>query len=156
MGIAITLKDYLSKKGTQYEVLTHPRALSSLEVAATAHVSGDCLAKTVILEDDNGYLMAVLPATHRVRIGMLRKQLNRNLRLASEFELADLFKDCDLGAIPPVGQAYGLETVLAPDLAQQSDIYFEAGDHQDLIHVTGNQFQELMSGAIKRQFTCHV
>ncbi len=156
MGIAITLRDYLSEKGTEYDVVDHPRALSSLKIAAAAHVPGDQLAKTVVLEDDDGYLMVVVPSTHHVRLGVLRKQLNRNLRLVREFDLAHLFKDCELGAIPPVGQAYGIETVVAEDLAEQGEIYFEAGDHRELIHLSRSQFLELMRGADQRQFTRHV
>ena len=156
MGIAITLRDYLSEKGTEYDVVDHPHALTSLKIAAAAHVPGDRLAKTVVLEDDDGYLLVVVPSTHHVRLGALRKQLNRNLRLAKEFDLAYLFKDCELGAIPPVGKAYGIQTVLAEDLAQQEDIYFEAGDHRELIHLSGSQFLELMGGADQRQFTRHV
>lgn len=156
MGIAITLQDYLSEKGTEYDVVDHPHALSSLKIAAAAHVPGDRLAKTVMLEDDDGYLMAVVPSTHRVMLSALRKQLNRNLRLANEFDLAQLFKDCEFGAIPPVGQAYGIETVVAEDLAQQDDIYFEAGDHRELIHLSRTQFLELMSGADRLHFTRHV
>lgn len=156
MGIAITLQDYLSVKRTEYDVVDHPHALTSLTIAAAAHVPGDRLAKTVVLEHDDGYLLAVVPSTHYVRLGVLRKQLKRNLRLASEFDLAYLFKDCEFGAIPPVGLAYGIETVIAEDLAQQADIYFEAGDHRELIHLSGSQFLELMSGAEQRQFTRHV
>lgn len=156
MGIAITLQDYLSEKGTEYDVVDHPHALGSLKIAAAAHVPGDRLAKTVLLADDDGYLIAVVPSTHHVRLGVLRKQLKRNLRLAKELDLAHLFKDCEFGAIPPVGQAYGIETVLSEDLAQQADIYFEAGDHRELIHLSGSQFLELMSGADQLRFTRHV
>jgi len=156
MGIAITLQDYLSEKGTQFEVVDHPHALGSLKIAAVAHVPGDCLAKTVVLEDEDGYVIAVVPSTHRVRLSVLRKQLKRNLRLANEFDFARLFKDCEFGAIPPVGQAYGIKTVIADALAQQAEIYFEAGDHRGLIHLNRNQFLDLMSGAEQGQFTQHV
>ena len=156
MGMAITLREYLWQKGTEYDVVDHPHAQTSLNIAAAAHVPGDRLAKTVVLEDATGYLMVVVPATHQVRLGVLRKKLNRNLRLAKEFDLAYLFKDCELGAIPPIGQAYGIETVIAEDLAQQADIYFEAGDHRGLIHLSGSQFLALNSGVVERQFTRRV
>ena len=156
MGIAITLRDYLWEKGTEYDVVDHPHAQTSLNIAAAAHVPGDRLAKTVVLEDDAGYLLVVIPATHQLRLNVLRKQLNRNLRLAKEFDLAYLFKDCGLGAIPPVGKAYGIETVIAEDLAQQADVYFEAGDHRELIHLSGSQFLALMSGVVQRHITRRV
>lgn len=153
MGIAMTLKDYLSRNGVEYQVLVHPRTGSSPETARVAHVPGDRLAKTVVLEDENGYLVAVVPSTYRVRLGELSRQLQRHLRLASEQEFASLFKDCDLGAIPPIGQAYGLSTVIEEDLVRKPDIYFEAGDHEELIHVTGEQFMRLMAGAEKHHFS---
>ena len=118
MGIAITVQDYLSKKGTEYDVVDHPYALTSLKIAAAAHVPGDRLAKTVLLEDDDGYLMVVVSSTHQVRLGVLNRQLRRNFRLAREIDLASLFKDCEFGAIPPVGPAYGIETVIDQGLAE--------------------------------------
>ena len=156
MGIAITLKDYMSKMGSEYEVVSHPRAMTALEIAQAAHVSGDCLAKAVILEDDQGYVMAVVPSTHQVRLNELRQQLHRELHLASEYELSGLFKDCDLGALPPVGQAYGIETIVAEDLAQQPEVYFEAGDHEELIRMSGNEFRALMSGAEAMACSRHI
>ena len=156
MGIAITLREYLSKKGTKYDVVDHPYALTSSKIADAAHVPGDRLAKSVLLEDDSGYLMVVVPSTRQVRLGVLRKQLNRNLRLAKEFDLTGVFKDCEFGAVPPVGQAYGVETLLEQDLAEQVDIYFEAGDHRELIHMGRAQFLELMRGVEQLRFTRHV
>lgn len=147
MAIALTLKDYLRRHEVEYEVISHHRTLCSSETAAAAHVPGERLAKSVVLEDAQGYVMAVLPATHRIRLGALREQLNRDLRLASETELASLFKDCVPGAIPPVGDAYGMQTVLEHSVAGESDVYFEAGDHEELIHVNGRTFTRVMSGA---------
>jgi Ala-tRNA(Pro) deacylase len=147
MGIAITLKEYLSRMGTEYEVLSHPHTATALEAAQAARVPGDCLAKAVVLEDANGYVMAVVPSTHQVRLGALSRQLKRDLHLARENELASLFKDCELGAMPPIGLAYGMETVVAEELAQEPEVWFEAGDHEALVHVSGTEFRTLMSGA---------
>src|SRR3989338_6872119 len=156
MGIAMTLKDYLNRSDIEYQVVAHPKSGSSLESARLAHVPGDCLAKTVVLEDDGGYLIAVVPSTHRIRLGVLSGQLNRAPRLATEPEFPGLFKDCVLGAIPPVGQAYGLPTVVEADLAIRPDIYFEAGDHEELIHMTCEQFMRLMTGAEKHHFSTQI
>src|SRR5436190_20163199 len=156
MGIAMTLKDYLSKMGTEYEVLSHPRAVTALETAQAAHVPGDCLAKAVVLEDGKGYVMAVVPSTHQVRLSALSRQLKRELHLAKENELSALFKDCELGAMPPIGLAYGMETVVAEDLAQEPEIYFEAGDHEALVHVSGTEFRTLMSGAEALECSRHM
>ncbi len=149
MAIASTVSNYLSECDVPYDVLTHPHASSSGESAQFSHIPGHRLAKSVILEDDQGYVMVVLPASRHVDLGELHRQLSRNLGLATESELAALFLDCELGALPAVGPAYGMETVVDDALAEQADIYFEAGDHEQLIHVTAESFQILMGNDIQ-------
>lgn len=157
MAIAITLRDYLAEHGAHYDVVSHARSHNSIQSAKLAHIPPDCLAKPVILEDDGGdYLMAVIPCSHHVRLGALSKELHRTLRLATEYELADLFKDCEVGAVPPLGGAYGVEMIVDEALAQQSDIYFEAGDHEELIHMPGREFMTMLAGARRGQFSRRV
>ncbi len=156
MAIAPSLRAFMTEHHVTYDIIPHKRSLCSMETAATAHVPGDRLAKSVVLEDEMGYMMVVLPSTHRVDLGKLHRQFNRNLGLATESELHELFKDCDLGAIPPVGAAYGLETIIDDSLSDQPDIYFEAGDHEELIHVSGEQFRELMTGSRYGLFSHHI
>ncbi len=127
-----------------YDVLTHPHTATSGESAQAAHVPGTRLAKSVVLEDEQGYLMVVLPSNRQIDLGELHRQLNRNLGLATEGELGSLFSDCEIGALPAMGPAYGMETVVDDALAEQSDIYFEAGDHEQLIHVSAETFQTLL------------
>jgi len=93
--------------------------------------------------------MVVVPSSRHVDLGEIHRQLNRDLGLATESELGRLFMDCELGALPAVGPAYGMETVVDDTLAEQADIYFEAGDHEQLIHVTAEAFQTLMGGGIR-------
>ena len=147
MAISITLKEYLDEKGVDYEVLKHPYTYSSMDTAASAHVPGSKLAKSVVLEDSKGFLMAIVPTTHHVEIDQLSYQLNRPLELATEHELSELFTDCDVGAIPPIGEAYGMDMLVDESLTQSSDVYFEAGDHTCLVHVSGDDFKELMRNA---------
>jgi Ala-tRNA(Pro) deacylase len=156
MAIPITLREYLDSCGVSYEVIPHRYSSTSLDTAQAAGVSGETIAKSVVLEDDNGYVMAVIPATHHIELGQLGHQLHRHLGLATEQELSQLFSDCDLGAIPPVGQAYGMDVVLEDCLSDCSDIYFEAGDHTDLIHLRGEDFQRLMHNAKHGQFSRHL
>jgi Ala-tRNA(Pro) deacylase len=156
MAIALTLKRFLSEHHVDYDVVVHPRTLTSMETAAEAHVPGDRLIKCVVIEDNQGYLMVALPSTHRLDLGQLHRQLQRNLGLATESELVGLFKDCEIGAIPPIGSAYGIETVVDDSLLQANDVYFEAGDHEELIHVSGKQFQDLITGARHGRFSHHV
>ncbi len=144
MAIATTVSNYLAEHDVAYDVLTHPHTATSGESAQAAHIPGTRLAKSVVLEDDQGYLMVVLPSNRQVNLGELHRQLNRNLGLATEGELGSLFSDCEIGALPAVGPAYGMETVVDDTLAEQSEIYFEAGDHEQLIHVSAETFQTLL------------
>lgn len=156
MAIAIKLQEYLERQGIKYDLLEHAYTIDSMHTASVAHIPGDYLAKCVLLEDEDGYLLAVIPATHRVDLAMLRRLLNRRLGLATEQELADLFGDCELGAIPPIGRAYGIDVVMDESLAGCKEVYFEAGDHTELVHVNGGDFQGLMTGAMRGYFSRHV
>jgi Uncharacterized conserved protein len=153
MAMAKTLKQYLDAHGVKYEVIPHKPTSSSTYTAEAAHVSGNQLAKGVVLKDDKGYLLAVLPASYHLDLEQLNKWLGRELEMVPEEELSDLFADCEPGAVPPVGSAYGLETVLEEDLARQSDIYFEAGTHREVIHVDAEQFSYIEGRARRGRFS---
>lgn len=144
MTIAHRVEDFLNQHEIPYDLVRHPPASSSLETAELAHVPGARIAKTVVLEDDHGYMAVVLPANARVDLGELHRQTRRNLGLATESELPGLFEDCELGAVPPVGMAYGIETLVDDSLAEQSEVYFEGGDHESLVRVSGEGFDLLM------------
>ena len=145
MGIASTVRDYLDEAGVDYQLLHHPYSPNSRSAAEAARVPADQLAKPVLLEDEKGFLMAVVPASRRVELQSLEKQFGRRLVLASEREVQDLFSDCSKGALPAVGQAYGVEVIWDDCLAASPDIYFEAGDHTDLVHMSGREFTFLMA-----------
>ncbi|NIP72136.1 MAG: YbaK/EbsC family protein [Gammaproteobacteria bacterium] len=155
MAIPHSLEQFLHTHRIAYDVVSHPRTESAQRTAAAAHVPGDRLAKSVILEDDNGYVMAVIPSTHRLDLGKLHHQTQRILGLAVEQELTDLFTDCDPGAVPPVGAAYGIDTIVDDALMEQPEVYLEAGDHEELIHVDRAQFETLMNGAARGQISHH-
>ena len=156
MTIASTLQRHLQGQGVAYEVLDHPLTGSSSETAQLAHISGNRIAKTVVLRDrGDGYLLVVVPATHHLSLEMMQAWLGRSVALASEQEIGKLFPDCDLGAIPPVGGAYGLDVVLDDSLAGLEEVFFEGGDHRTLVKVAGEQFRRLMSGARHGRFSTH-
>jgi Ala-tRNA(Pro) deacylase len=158
MTISATMQRYLQERGVGYEVLTHPFTGSSSETAQSAHVSGDRIAKTVVLRDGDaadGYMLAVIPASHHLDLDRLQKWLGRPVALASEQEIGKLFPDCDLGAIPPLGEAYGLDVVLDDSLAGLDEVCFEGGDHRSLVKVGGDQFRQLLSGARHGRFSTH-
>jgi len=153
MAIAYTIEQYLNQHHVPYQVVSHPRAVTSLKTAEAANIRPDLLAKAVLLEDEQGYVVAVLPATHHIKLNMLRRQMGRNIRMASEDEIAELFTDCAIGAIPALGPAYGIETVWDESLAGQSGIYFEAGDHEELIRVSAEGFADMLGTARHGHFT---
>jgi Ala-tRNA(Pro) deacylase len=156
MAIAITLEKYLQKQGVGYDIMAHPRSYTSMDTAQVSHVPGDHLAKSVLLRDAQGYLVAVVPATHRLDLDLLGRLLDRPVQLATETEVGALFGDCDFGAIPPCGTAYGLETVVDDALIRQREIWFEGGDHEELVHVDGAQFDALMGAAEHGRISQHV
>jgi len=156
MAIAATMKRYLEEHGVKYDVIVHTHTDSSMRTAEAAHVPGDKLAKTVVLKDDDGYLMAVLPATHHLDIERLNELVKRELDLAEEDELGGLFTDCETGAVPPAGAAYNMHVALDKSLTSESDIYFEAGNHLEVIHVSGTQFKSLQGKVTSGYFSYHI
>lgn len=155
MATALTLQQYLAQKGIAYEVVPHAPTLSSLRTAEACHVSADCLAKGVVLKDGGDYLLAVLPASHQLEMEVVEARLGRRLALAEEAELERLFPDCALGAVPPIGAAYGLESIVDEAISEMPDVYFEAGDHRTLVHMPGAAFDRLMDAAPHGRFSHH-
>lgn len=153
MPVAKTVVSYLQSRQIPYTIVPHRRTMSSRETAEVAHVSAERLAKAVVFWDRQGYLMAVLPGDRHVGVEMLSDKLGRHLELAEESRIAPVFKDCDPGAIPPIGPAYGMETIVDDSLVGQPEIYFEAGDHEDLVCVEGEQFLRMLNQARHGQFS---
>lgn len=155
MNIAPTLIKQLAKHGIAYDTVSHRYSHSSLHTAHAAHIPAKKLVKPVILEDEQGYIMALVPANQHVKIRELNMCLNRNMGLATEDELKDLFTDCDQGAIPPVGDAYGMETIVDNNFIDCDDVYIEAGNHTDLLHLSGNSFNKLMKNSRHADICIH-
>ena len=147
MAVAETVQRFLEKHAVEYDLVPHPHTGSSHETAEAAHVNEDHIAKAVIVKDSAGYAMVVVPASNWVDVEHLRKELNRDIHLATEDELATLFSDCEAGAVPPLGTAYGVETLLDQALISLANVYFEAGDHEQLVHTAGDDFRTLLGGA---------
>jgi Ala-tRNA(Pro) deacylase len=145
--IPATVQNYLNAMQIPFDVVHHEKTLSSMRTALVAHVPPQRIAKAVLLSDGGSYLMAVLPADRHVHLGLLREQLGRRINLANEREIMDLFGDCELGAIPAVGGAYGLDMIVDDELMEQPEVYFEAGDHEDLIRVSRENFLKMFKDA---------
>lgn len=146
MAIARRLEWYLERTGVWFEVLPHPHSETSLQTAREARIPAERLAKPVLLEDEEGYLLAVLPATRRLDVRRLSHALHRHLELASEEEIGSLFPDCETGAMPPLGMAYQVPIVFDDALFDLPDVYFEAGDHEEVVHMGGSDFCGLLEG----------
>ncbi|MCW8944362.1 MAG: YbaK/EbsC family protein [Sedimenticola sp.] len=156
MGIAITLQEYLLDHDSKFEVIEHTRTGSALETSEVAHIPGDQLAKSVLLGDEDRYLLAVIPATHRLEIGKLSDIVKHKLQLITESEMAGAFSDCEVGAMPPIGEAYGIDTWIDPSLLEQPEVYFECGDHHSLIRMSGEEFRELLKGTRQLPISHHL
>ncbi len=104
--------------------------------------------KPVLLEDERGYVMAVVPASARIDPRRLGEQMHRELELASESEIDELFPDCAAGAMPPLGAPCRVATLYEDSLAGLYDVCFEAGDHEDVVHMRASGFLTLLDGAL--------
>lgn len=153
MSIPTRLRSYLEQQGARYEVSAHDHSRSSAESARNARVAPHQLAKSVILEDDTGCVMAVVPADKDVIVDEVANMLGRKgLRLAREDRIAKLFEDCDRGAVPPVGMAWGVETIVDDELEDNDVVYMEGGDHERLLMMSHAQFHTLMGSARHGRF----
>jgi Ala-tRNA(Pro) deacylase len=145
MAIARTLTNYLVEKGIEYKLVEHTHTPTAVASAHAAGLPAHQVAKAVVLGDDDGYVVSVLPANHSLEIGWVNEALGRTLELASEGELKNLFADCEAGAVPALGEAYGVQVIWDDELAYTSDIYIEAGDHEHLIWLDRRDFKKLMA-----------
>jgi Ala-tRNA(Pro) deacylase len=152
MSIAPTLAKYLDQNVT-YELLFHNPTVSSTRTAEASHISGDRLAKAVLLRRDGAYLLAVLPASRRLDLAELRNALGDDIDLARESEVDAWFADCEHGAVPPVGECYGLDVMVDESIDRAPEVYFEAGDHTTLVHMTQAQFALLTATARHKRFS---
>lgn len=153
MGVALTLQQYLDDQGIEYDVMTHRKTGSSSGTAEASHIPGDRLAKGVVVKSRKGYLLVILPTSRMLNLEELASRLKQPVKLATEEELSLLFPDCDTGAVPPIGAAYGLSAVVDESLEGQEDIYFEGGDHRTLVHLSGTEFHRLMEKTPHERFS---
>lgn len=143
MAISISLQKFLDGRGVSYDVVLHERTLCSTDTAAASSIPEDNLAKGVLIRRKDGYLLAIVPASCHVELEAIADWIKQPIGLATETEVSQIFQDCELGSIPPVGGAYGLPAVMDNSLEGCRDIYFEGGDHRTLVHVNGREFHRL-------------
>ncbi|MGB7291497.1 MAG: YbaK/EbsC family protein [Thermodesulfobacteriota bacterium] len=145
MGVLTRLKDYLDENKIKYVKITHSRAYTAQEIAASVHIPGKELAKTVIIKVSDGFAMVVLPASRKINFDRLKTVVGNNeVRLAEENEFKGLFPDCEVGAMPPFGNLYNLPVFVASALAEDKEIAFNAGTHTDVIKISYSDFEKLV------------
>lgn len=154
MAIASRLKHHLDAKGLPFDMLAHPYTATASETAEQAHIPGDHLAKSVLIHMEETPFVAVVPSHMMVDLHMLQSIMDRRLGLAPEDEVAEVFEDCEIGAAPPVGVAYGVPTIVDRQMMGLDDVWFEAGDHRTLVHMKGRHFDRLMGDAKTGSFCC--
>lgn len=139
------LRKFLDDQGIKYVSISHSPAYTAQEVAASAHVSGHTMAKTVIVKLDGRLAMAVLPASFQVDLDQLKELTGASeIALAGESEFRDRFPGCELGAMPPFGNLYDMDVYAAEKLAEDDEIAFNAGTHTELIRMRYEDFERLI------------
>jgi Ala-tRNA(Pro) deacylase len=139
------LKSFLDENKVKYISIQHSSAYTAQEIAAIAHIPGKDLAKTVIIKIDGKMAMAVLPASYKVSFDNLKDTLGvKEVRLAYEQEFIDKFPDCEVGAMPPFGNIYGMDVYVAESLAEDEEIAFNACNHTELIKMSFSDFEKLV------------
>jgi Ala-tRNA(Pro) deacylase len=146
------LKEFLDEQNIKYVTISHSPAYTAQEIAARAHVPGKEIAKTVLVKMDGKLVMAVLPGSFKINFESLKNVLgSQNVRLADEHEFKDKFPDCEVGAMPPFGNLYGVEVFVASSLAEDEEIAFNACSHSQLIKMAYSDYERLVN-PVRLQF----
>ena len=149
------LKEFLDDQHVKYLTLSHSPAYTAQEIAALAHVRGDELAKTVMVKLDGKMAMAVLPASYKLDLSLLKLASGTDaVELAGESEFKGLFPDCETGAMPPFGNLYGLAVFADESLAKDEEIVFNAGSHRELVRLAYKDFERMVQPTVGK-FAAH-
>ncbi len=139
------LRAFLDEEKVRYVSIRHSEAFTALEIAASAHISGKEMVKTVMIKVDGKMAMAVLPANEKVDLAKLREMTAADsVEIATELEFGDLFPGCELGAMPPFGNLWGMRVFAAPSLGTHDKIAFNAGSHTELLKMDYTDFERLV------------
>ena len=154
MGVAATVENYLKAKQINFTILEHDYCEGSYNTAKVAHIDDHCLAKGVLLRDEDfHYTLCVLPTRNKILRHTLNQIFDRHMELVGEEELKVIFKDCEYGAIPALGEAYGLDVIWEEELMGVEEVYIEAGDHRHLIRFSQPEFAQLMANKLHDHFS---
>ena len=143
------LKAFLDEHRVRYVTMSHSSVYTAQEIAAATHVPGKALAKTVMIKVDGVMKMAVLPAAYKVDLERLKEAVGAStVALATEAEFKGLFPDCEIGAMPPFGNLYGLPVLLAETLTENEEIAFNAGSHTEVVKLAFADFERLVKPTV--------
>ncbi len=145
MSVSSHLEKYLGQANANYDIVHHGFTNNAYDSACSARLPASDVVKAVLLKDqmDGKFVMAAIPASNKVNLTWVNRALNRFLAFASEDDIADQFPDCMPGAVPGMAQAYNLEMIWDNRLMERTDLYFEAGNHEELVHIQKDQFTQL-------------
>ena len=145
------LKEFLDSHNIKYVSIRHSLAYTAQEIAASAHIAGKELAKTVMVKIDDQIAMAVLPASFKVSFDLLKKSAGASkVELANEQEFRNRFPESELGAMPPFGNLYGMDVFADESLSQDEEIAFNAGSHTELIKLAYRDFERLVKPKVAK------
>lgn len=145
------LKEFLDSHNMKYVTISHSRAFTAQETATSAHIPGKELAKTVMVKADGKMAMAVLPASYKVDFDLLKKATGSGkIEIADEEEFKGLFPGCEVGAMPPFGNLYGMDVFVAKSLAEDEEIAFNAGSHRELVRMAYKDFERLVKPRVMK------
>lgn len=143
------LKDFLDTRHIKYVVISHSLAYTAQGIAALTHIPGRELAKTVVVKLDGAFAMAVVPASSRIDVALLKAATKaKSVEIATEDEFKDRFPDCETGAMPPFGNLYGMSVFVDEVLAHDKEIAFNAGTHRELVRMSWEDYEKLVKPTV--------
>ena len=150
MSIPVKLQEFLDSQKVPYEVLPHEEVFTSLETAQSLHVPGKELAKVTMISVDDKLVMAVLPSTWNVDLHRLKDTFQtKHVRLATEAEFKDFFPDCEVGAMPPFGNLYGMKVYVDQSLTEDEEIVFDGGTHHEGLKMRYKDYASLVNPVVE-------
>ena len=130
----MNVQSFLDEMGVRYRTSQHPIAYTAQDLASAEHVPGRQVIKPVVVKADGRFVMCALPASHRVDLSALRVQLEaEEVHLVNERKLQELFPECELGAEPPIGRLFDMDTIMDESLVADARVTFQAGTHSDAV-----------------------
>ncbi len=154
MIIAAKLKKFLDQYRISYQVFSHEKTVTLFDAQKAMRLKAETIVRTVMLKDEQGYVLVALPLTRQLDFSHIHKKLKRKLKIASRQEVDGLYCDCEPGSHPPFGEPYGVKMIIDAAIFDCKHIYFEPGTHTSMVRMSIEDFQFLTQGAMISTFAC--